>query len=151
MKKHVSARKRASLQLLNAELVRQVMRGIFPPKNDYVEDMALYEDLLPELRRFGIADRGTLKRLMTRHRRSLLADDRSRLAVWEQRHFSEMFGAEFVRDAVRRHYWFAYPALIRNALQSEFGEIAAVRDEDVAGQPWVFFAHINHLLTMEDL
>lgn len=81
MKKHVSARKRASLQLLNAELVRQVMSGIFPPKNDYVEDMALYEDLLPELRRFGIADRGTLKRLMTRHRRSLLADDRSRLAV----------------------------------------------------------------------
>lgn len=67
---------------------------------------------------------------MKKHRQSLMADDRSPLATWEQRHFSEMFGAEFVRDAVRRQYWFAYPALVRNALESEFGEVASVHVEE---------------------
>ncbi len=130
MNRRSSARTKVYQQPLTAELIRKVMQGIFPRRNDYVEDMALYEELLPELRRFGIADRGSLERLMKKHRQSLMADDRSPLATWEQRHFSEMFGAEFVRDAVRRQYWFAYPALVRNALESEFGEVASVHVEE---------------------
>jgi hypothetical protein len=133
MKTHISARQKILSQPLTAELVRKVMRSIFPCRNNYVKDMKLFEELLPELNRFGITSRGDLKRMMTKHRRVLLADDRSPLAAWEQRHYSEMFGSEFVRDAVRRQYWFAYPALVRNALQSEFGEIAAVRIEESEG------------------
>ncbi len=128
MHRYISGRKKAFRKPLSAEVVRKVLRTIFPKRNDYVVDISLFEELLPELRKFGIQDRGTLKRLMTKHRRALLQDDRSPLAGWERRHFSVMFGAEFVSDAVRRQYWFAYPALVRNALQSEFGEIAAIRD-----------------------
>lgn len=92
--------------------------------------MGFYEELIPELNQFGIHTRADLQRLMKMHRRALLVDDRSPLKAWEQRHFSEMFGAEFVRDAVRRQYWFAYPALVRNALESEFEDVAAVRSDE---------------------
>ncbi|WP_255991976.1 hypothetical protein [Chitinolyticbacter albus] len=92
--------------------------------------MALYEELLPELYRFGICTRSDLQRLLKKHRRALLTDDRSPLKLYEQRHFASVFGEDFVRDAVRRQYWFAYPALVRNALESEFGETAAVWAED---------------------
>jgi hypothetical protein len=105
------------------------MRSIFPRRNDYAQDMALYEELVTELGHFGIITQGDLKCLMTKHRRALLADDRSPLTAWEQRHFSEMFGAAFVQDALRRQYWFAYPALVRNALESEFGEAASIEGE----------------------
>jgi hypothetical protein len=122
MRKRISLRRIALAAPLTPELVRKVMRGIFPSRNDYVIDMKQFQDLLTDLQRFGIGNRGELKRLMTKHRKALLRDDRSPLLQWEQRHFSEMFGTQFVRDAVRRQYWFAYPALVRNALESEFGE-----------------------------
>jgi hypothetical protein len=112
---------------LAAASVRSVMRGLFPKRNDYVTDLALFEELLCELQAFGIHTRGDLRRLMCRHRRALLADDRSRLTPREKRLYAEMFGSAFVRDAVRRRYWFAYPALVRNALEREFGEAAEKR------------------------
>lgn len=111
---------------LTAASVRKVMRSLFPKRNDYVTDPALFEELLPELHAFGIRTHGDLRRLMARHRRTLLAEDRSRLTRREQRAYAEMFGTDFVRDAVRRQYWFAYPALVRNALEREFGEVAEV-------------------------
>lgn len=45
---------------------------------------------------------------------------------------AEQFGAEFVRDAVRRQYWFAFPGLVRNAAELEFGEQAVVWAEEEA-------------------
>ncbi len=36
---------------------------------------------------------------------------------------------DYVLDAVRRQYWFAYSALVRNALESGFGEAAAEWDD----------------------
>jgi hypothetical protein len=86
MSKHISARKSALAARLTPELVRKVMRGIFSSRNDYVDDMKLFQDLLPDLQRFGIGNRGELKRLMTKHRKALLRDDRSPLLPWEQRH-----------------------------------------------------------------
>ena len=35
---------------------------------------------------------------------------------------SESFGESFVKDAVRRQYWFAYPGLVRVAIEMRFGE-----------------------------
>ena len=111
---------------LTATSVRAIMRSLFPKRNDYVTDPAPFEELLPELHAFGIRTCGDLRRFMCRHRRALLNDDRSRLAPREQRLYAEMFGTDFVSDAVRRQYWFAYPALVRNALEREFGEVAEV-------------------------
>lgn len=112
---------------LTATSVRTLMRGLFPKRNDYVTDTALFEELLPELHAVGIHTSGDLRRLMARHRRALLVDDRHRLTQREQRLYAEMFGSDFVQDAVRRQYWFAYPALVRNALELEFSEAAERR------------------------
>ncbi|MFD1709998.1 hypothetical protein FVQ98_18720 [Ottowia sp. GY511] len=117
----ISARQRLCLRPLSAELIHSVARRVFPKRNDYGVDPGLFEELVPDLDQLGVRTAGHLKRILTKHRRALLRDDRSRLAPWEERMFSEMFGAEFVRDAVRRQYWFALPAMIWNAMDSEFG------------------------------
>jgi hypothetical protein len=96
----------------------------FPKKNDYGE--ASFDELVPELAHFGIISVGDFKRLMTRHRRDLLRLDRSRLSVWERQNAIAEYGRAFVADAIRRQYWFAYPALVRTAAELEFGEAAAV-------------------------
>lgn len=113
---------------LTATSVRTLMRSLFPKRNDYVTDPAPFEELLPELHAFDIRTHGDLRRLMARHRRALLAEDRSRLTQREQHLYAEIFGSAFVRDAVRRQYWFAYPALVRNALEREYGEAAEKRE-----------------------
>jgi hypothetical protein len=84
-----------------------------------------YEDIVQELAKFGILHRGSFSKLMKRHRRELIRIYRDRLAPCEIRHFSESFGEAFVKDALRRQYWFALPAMIRNAMELQFGEGAA--------------------------
>ena len=128
MHRHLPARRRIALAPLTGTSVRTLMLSLFPKRNDYVTDPAPFEELLPELHTFGIRTRGDLRRLMARHRRALLAEDRRRLTQREQRFYAEMFEGDFVRDAVRRQYWFAYPALVRNALEREFGEAAEKRE-----------------------
>ena len=44
----------------------------------------------------------------------------------------EVYGREHVRDAIRRQYWWAYPALVRTAMEMEFGEAAEVQEDG----PW---------------
>lgn len=125
--RRLSARVRVAKRPLSGAAIHSTMAGIFPRKNDYGN--ASFEELVPELARFGIDTIGKFRRLMTKHRKALLRMDRDRLAPWEERHFSENFGEAFVKDAVRRQYWFAYPALVRTAAELEFGEEAAIRDE----------------------
>lgn len=123
----LSARVRVSKRPLSGVLIHTIMAGIFPRRNDYGN--ASFEELVPELARFGITTTGKFRRLMTKHRKALLRIDRDRLAPWEERHFVQDFGESFVRDAVRRQYWFAYPALVRTAAELEFGEAAAIHVE----------------------
>lgn len=80
------------------------------------------DELAKELAGHGITSRARFSRLMKKHRRSLVDIDRSRLSCWEVRFFCEKFGEAFVKDALRRQYWFAFPALVRIAMELEFGE-----------------------------
>lgn len=122
--KHIPARRRVYDQPLSGESIYRVMTRTFPKRNDY--GTASFEELVPELARFGITTTGRFRALMTKHRRALLRADRERLLPWEARLFAEDYGAEFVSDATRRQYWFAYPALVRSAAELEFGEAAEV-------------------------
>lgn len=124
--KRLSARKRLSQRPLSGALIQKAMAKIFPKRNNYGD--ASFDELVPELARFGVITVGKFRNLMIKHRRELLAIDRDRLAPWEIRHFTESFGELFVKDAVRRQYWFAFPALVRTAAEMEFGEDAAVYD-----------------------
>jgi hypothetical protein len=126
---HMKARQKIVKQELNGAHIHKVMSGLFPKKNDYGGPS--FEELVPELARFGVITVGRFQRLMKRHRRRLLAIDRDCLAPWEIQHYSECFGKEFVSDALRRQYWFAYPALVRTAAELEFGKEAAVYEQEL--------------------
>ena len=102
------------------------MGSPFPRRSNY--GVAPWDELLPEMARFGIRTRGDFVRLMKRHRRQLIAIDRDPLSPGEIVYFSQEYGANFVRDALRRQYWFAWPALVRTAMELEFGEAAEIID-----------------------
>jgi hypothetical protein len=125
-KRCISAQAERRRQPLSGEAIHGAMRRIFPKRNDYGD--ASFDELVPELARFGITTVGNFRSLMTHHRRELLRIDRDRLQPWEEKHFAESFGTDFVKEAVRRQYWFAYPALVRTAAELEFGEEAAIRE-----------------------
>jgi hypothetical protein len=127
MTQRLSARRVKLLKPITGPLIHAGMCRLFPKKNDY--GTASFDELVPELCRFGIVTQADFQRLMKRHRRALLRIDREPLLPWEIRFFSQEFGEAFVKDALRRQYWFAFPALVRTAMELEFGEEAAVRDE----------------------
>ena len=126
--RHLSTRAKVGQRPLSGNAIHAIMRRIFPKKNDY--GGASFDELVPELARWGIRTTGKFRRLMTKHRKTLLRIDRDSLAPWERKHFAEDYGTEFVADAVRRQYWFAYPALVRCAAELEFGEEAAIRVQE---------------------
>lgn len=128
--KSIPARRKVSAKPLSGELIHQAMCRIFPKKNDY--GTASFEELVPELARFGITTLGSFRSLMTRHRRALLRTDREPLFPAERKMFAEEYGEEFIRDTERRQYWFAYPALVRTAAEMEFGEVAAIHEAQQA-------------------
>jgi len=122
----ISARKLRADESLTPALLLSLMKKIFPKKNEYGE--ASYEELLPELARFNIKTRGQFAALMTHHRKRLMRIDSEPLDAWHERHYRSELGDQFVSDALRRQYWFSYPALIRIALELKFGDEAVVYD-----------------------
>lgn len=127
MRKRPSARNVRDAELLTPQSVHKIAASLLPRRNDYGNNT--YDDLVVELANFRIGTRGAFMRLMKRHRKQLLQIDRDPLLPWEVNFFSQEFGEAFVRDALRRQYWFALPAMIRTALELEFGEAAAVYEE----------------------
>lgn len=113
---------------LSEDTLLKTMLSLFPKRSNY-GDLAFHE-LNQELHARGITSRADFSRLMKRHRRELLRIDRSTLAPYEVRFYCEEFDREFVKDAIRRQYWFAFPALIRIAMELEFGEEACVHEHD---------------------
>jgi hypothetical protein len=124
MPRNFSARLARLNEPLTGALIYKVMSAHYPKKNDYGN--ASFDELVPELLRFGIRTRKDFKQLMTRNRRRLLDIDRSPLAAWEVAHCSQTLGAKFVKDSIRRQYWFAFPALVRTAMELEFGDAACI-------------------------
>ena len=122
--KRISARQALYTKTLTGEAIHQLMSRLFPKRNDY--GTTSFDELVPELARLGIVSAGEFKRLMTRHRRTLLRLDRSRLSAGELHNTISEYGKAFVTDAVRRQYWFAYPALVRTAVEIQFGEDSAI-------------------------
>ena len=120
----LSARVKRREELLSGEMIHRVMASTFPKRNNFGQGS--FEELVPELAKFGVTTLGKFQRLMTKHRKELLRIDRDRLSPAEERQYAEWLGASFVADAVRRQYWFAYPGLVRIAAELEFGETAAV-------------------------
>jgi hypothetical protein len=73
-----------------------------------------------------------MKQLLTRYRRVLMQMDRASFDEAELTIYVESCGAEKMREHVRRQYFYAYPAFVRNALELQFGEAACVPESDAA-------------------
>ena len=97
------------------------MRSLFPKKNDCASEFDLAE-VAEELKQFGIVSKKQLRLFLKKYRRWLLEIDKEPVDMRHQRLYREWLGDDEFLDAMRRQYWFCYPALIRNAMEIEFGE-----------------------------
>jgi hypothetical protein len=105
---------------LTPEAVHKALRRFFPEKNDdfpsnYVEELA-------ELRTFGITTEKQLDEMLHRRAEEIMEIDRSPMSKSDIRMHSGDSGEEFVAKRFREGFWFSYPALLRIALELEFGK-----------------------------
>ncbi len=100
--------------------VYDVLKALLPEKNDYFETD--YKEELEELLYFNIETEADLRRLIEKHLDVLIASDEEPIDEEDQKLYAQELGAEFVKDAVERKYWFAFPGLLRLALELEFGD-----------------------------
>lgn len=105
---------------LNEIDIYQVLSDLLPKQNDfYVCD---YHEELDELLYFGISKKEDLVKIISKHRDKILEIDRSEIDDFHVKLYSEEYGKEYIEERLENKYWFAYPALLRIALELEFGE-----------------------------
>jgi hypothetical protein len=121
------------MHTLTPSLVHEVLKRFFPAKND---DFACeYVEELRELNDFGIATEEQLTSLLQKRAEEVMEIDRSPMSEADIRMHSEDSGEEFVANRLREGFWFSYPALLRIALELEYGkayEEYANKRDDVA-------------------
>jgi len=97
------------------------MSSLFPRRNDCASKEDL-EEVLPELKAFGINSKKDLSLFLKRNRKWLIMIDKEPMDLLHQKIYREGIGDREFLDSMRRQYWFCYPALVRNALEKEFGK-----------------------------
>jgi hypothetical protein len=81
------------------------------------------EELISEANHFGVGSPLRLRRLLLKHRRALIADDRETLlASGYMRIVAAEYGELHVADLRRKQRCFTWEGLVRNAFELEFGE-----------------------------
>lgn len=118
----ISARQQIDRKKLTPQLVHKALSSAFPKKNDYFPSESGYEEELSELIHFGVLCVKDLRILLNKHRKKILEIDRSPMDKAHQKMYANEMGIEKFNDFIRRQYWFAYPGLLRLALELEFGE-----------------------------
>jgi hypothetical protein len=116
----VSKRSELDLLAIDASYLHKLMRSLFSKANDYGPFSG--EELIEELRRFGVRSRKQTRLLLKKHRRALIDIDRSSIDTNQTHIQAQLFGDQFVAMFRRTGVWFAYPALVRLTLELEFGE-----------------------------
>jgi MoaA/NifB/PqqE/SkfB family radical SAM enzyme len=105
---------------LTPEAIHKALGRFFPAKND--DFPSAYVEELAELRVFGITTEEQLDKLLHRRAEEIMEIDRSPMSEFDIRMHSEDSGEEFVAKRLREGFWFSYPALLRIALELEFGK-----------------------------
>ena len=116
-----SKRQILDLEEFDFSYLYKSMRSLFPRNNDCASKEDLVE-VFHELKTFNIITKKQLRLFLKRNRRWLLIVDQEPLDQIHRQIYREDLGDEKFSDAIRRQYWFCYPALIRNALKRECGE-----------------------------
>lgn len=90
------AREVVNRRPLTGQIIHAQMKHIYPKRNDF--GTGSFEELVPELARFGVDSVGSFRQLMTKHRKELLRIDREPLYPPEERMWSEELGRDVVLD-----------------------------------------------------
>src|SRR6185436_9529874 len=105
---------------LTPKAVHEALKQFFPAKND---DYACgYEEELQELNDFGITTEDQLLDLLQKRADEVIEIDRSPMSEGDIQMHSDADGAEVVGNKLREGFWFSYPALLRIALELEYGD-----------------------------
>jgi hypothetical protein len=117
----VNRRKMIDQEAADLIYLQKVMRSLFSKRNDCASLNELKE-VVGELNLFSIKTKLQTRLFLKKHRRQLLEIDKEPLDEINQRIYRENMGDDEYNDSLRRQYWFCYPALVRTALEIEFGE-----------------------------
>lgn len=71
---------------------------------------------------FGIVTETQLVSLLEKRTEEVMAVDRSALGEDERQMHTDTEGEEFVARRLRAGFWFSFPALLRIALELEYGD-----------------------------
>lgn len=104
---------------LTPNSVHEVLKRFFPAKNDNFE--CDYAEELRELNDFGIYTEEQLVGLLHKRMEEVMEIDRSPMNECDIRMHCDAEGEESVAKRLREGFWFSYPALLRIALELEFG------------------------------
>jgi hypothetical protein len=117
----LSRRKIIDQEEFDLSYLQKMMRNLFPKRNDCASSEDLGE-VVAELKQFSVATKLQVRLLLKRHRQQLLDIDKCPLDTYHKKLYREELGEEKYLDEIRRQYWFCYPALVRTAMEIEFGE-----------------------------
>jgi hypothetical protein len=117
----MNKRKAIDQEEFDLKYLQKVMRTLFPKRNDCASMQDL-EEVVGELKHFSSVTKLQVRLFLKKYRRQLLDIDKSPLDSCHQRIYREDLGDEQFLDAMRRQYWFCYPAIIRIAMEINFGD-----------------------------
>lgn len=108
------------MRTLTPVLVHEVLKRFFPAQNDNFE--CAYEEELRELNAFGIGTEEQLVGLLEKRAQEVMEIDLSPMSDFDIRASIEDEGEEAVNRRLLAGFWFSFPALLRIALELEFGK-----------------------------
>lgn len=97
-----------------------VLRATLPRRNNYAP--VNYSDLLEEGRAFGVITRKQLRRLILKHRRSVISADRGPFDTRSAKAMRAELGDHAFNDFSRRQLFWTWEGLFRLAMECEYGE-----------------------------
>lgn len=112
--------KRTILNKLTTEDIYSILLQTLPEQNDFYKND--YCEELEELLYFGIDTKISLLDLIVKHRETLLGIDAEELDEFHIKYYKEEYGEDYVNNRIKNKFWFSYNALLRIALELEFGE-----------------------------
>ena len=105
---------------LTTEDIYSILLQTLPEQNDFYKND--YCEELEELLYFGIDTKISLLDLIVKHRETLLDIDGEELDEFHIKYYKEKYGEDYVNNRINNKFWFSYSALLRIALELEFGE-----------------------------
>ena len=108
------------MSALTPDLVHSILKQFFPAQNDNFESG--YEEELSELNEFGINTVEQFVGLLQKRAGEVMEIDRSPMSDFDIRVSIEAEGEDAVEKRLQAGFWFSFPALLRIALELEFGK-----------------------------